>query len=58
MAKKERFEVRKPNKDDHKGIKEAADGVKQGLGALGLVMALVPTVKKYGPKLLNLITKK
>ena len=58
MMKKDRFEVRKPNKDDHKGIKEAANGVKQGLGALGLVMALVPTVKKYGPKLLNLIIKK
>ena len=40
MAK--RFQNKKLNKDDHKEVKQAADGVKKSLGVLGVVvMALV-----------------
>lgn len=58
MAKQERFAVKKPNRDDHEGIKKAADGVKQGIGIAGLMVTAWVGIKKYGPKLLNIITKK
>ena len=58
MAKQERFVVKKPNKDDHRGVKKAADGVKQGIGIAGFLFTLGVGIKKYGPKLLSIITKK
>ena len=58
MAKQERFVVKKPNTDDHKGVKKAADGVKQGVGIAGFLFTLGVGIKKYGPKLLSIITKK
>jgi hypothetical protein len=58
MAKQERFVVNKPNKDDHKGVKKAADGVRQGIGIAGLMVTAWVGIKKYGPKLLSVITKK
>jgi hypothetical protein len=58
MATQERFVVNKPNKDDHKGVKKAADGVKQGVGIVGFLLTLGVGIKKYGPKLLSIITKK
>lgn len=58
MATQKRFVVNKPNKDDHKGVKKAADGVKQGVGIAGFLFTLGVGIKKYGPKLLSIITKK
>lgn len=58
MEMKKRFEVEQPNKDDHKGIRQAAGIVKQGVKVAGMALALVPAIKKYGPKMVNLIIKK
>ena len=58
MATQKRFVVNKPNKDDHKGVKKAADGVKQGVGIAGFLFTLGVGIKKYCPKLLSIITKK
>ena len=58
MATQERFVVNKPNKDDHRGVKKTADGVKQGVGIVGFLLTLGVGIKKYGPKLLSIITKK
>ena len=58
MTKQERFEVKKPNKDDHKGIQKAADIVKQVFTFGGLTIVIGSTIKKYGPKLVSIITKK
>ena len=57
MANQKRFVVNKPNKDDHKGVKKVADGVKQGIGIAGFLFTLGVGIKKYGPKLLSIITK-
>lgn len=58
MEMKKRFEVEQPNKEDHKGIRQAADIVKQGAKIVGMGIALGPAIKKYGPKVVKLIIKK
>lgn len=58
MAQQERFEVKKPDNGDHKGINRAADVAKQVLTFGGLTVAIVKTIQVYGPKVVKIITKK
>lgn len=50
MEKTERFQNKKLNKDDHKGMSRAAKIIR---GAFGAVV-LIPTAKRYGKPALNL----
>ena len=45
------FQNKKLNKDDHKEVKQAADGVKKILGVLGTVLIAIPAIKKYGKEI-------
>ena len=46
MAK--RLQNDKINKDDHKGVGDAAKGVKAGVGIAGFIAVAAPIVKKFG----------
>ncbi len=52
-----RFQVKKLNKDDHKGIKNSAGAVKKILSALGIFTLLAPVVKKYGKDVVEIVKK-
>ena len=44
----ERFQAKKLNKDDHKNIDKAADGIKNGVGFASVLGAGLVFAKKYG----------
>lgn len=52
-----RFENKKPNKDDHKNMKRAAQGVKNGVGVVAVVWGTVKVIKKYGSIVKDIILK-
>lgn len=53
-AKNKRFQKKKLNKDEGKGIKKAAKGVK-GIFKIGTLVAVaVPTIKKFGKPALEI----
>jgi hypothetical protein len=43
---RKQFQNKKLNKDDHKEVKQAADGGKKSLGVLGAVLIAIPAIKK------------
>lgn len=51
MAQK--FQPKKLNKDDHKKVDMAADGLKKGVGALGVLTVIGAGVVKYGKPILK-----
>ena len=44
----ERFQKKKPNKDDHKGISRTAVGIKKGVEFFGIALAVGKVVKDHG----------
>ena len=44
----QRFQRKKLNKEDHKTIDKTADGIKKGVGAVGVLSLVVTGVVKYG----------
>lgn len=60
MDEKKRFQKKNLNKDDHKGMKNAAKAVKggaAGLGALALIVFNKENLKTLGKGALNIATK-
>ena len=49
-----RFQAKKLNKDDHKGVNDTAGAVKKGVGALGVITLAVPIIKKYGKDIVGI----
>lgn len=65
MEEQKRFQNKKLNKEAHKGIKNAAKGVKRVAAAGGILITVGVTVKKVGiktvkelPKLATMIIKR
>lgn len=50
----ERFQKKKPNKDDHKAIKRVAGGMKKGAQACVFVLAAGKVVKDHGKDIANM----
>lgn len=48
---KKRYENKKLNKKDHKKMKDAAGGIKKGLGIIGVFAVAFPVIKKVGKEL-------
>lgn len=51
----QRFQVKKLNKEDHKNIDKAADGIKKGVGLAGALGAGFVFAKKYGKPIANAV---
>lgn len=49
-----RFQAKKLNKDDHKGVKDTAGFVKKGVGILGVIAIVTPIIKKYGKDIVGI----
>ncbi len=44
----ERFQAKNLNRDDHKTIDKTADGIRKGVGALGILGLIATGVVKFG----------
>ena len=49
----ERFQNKKPNKEDHKKVNQAAKNVKKGAGVLGVALFAGKMVKDHGKDVIN-----
>ena len=49
----QRFQGKKLNRDDHKNVDKAADGVQKAIGITGALAIVVTTVVKFGKPVLN-----
>ena len=54
MSENKRFQKKKLNKEDGKGVKKAAKGAKGILKVGTLVAVAVPTIKKFGKPALEI----
>jgi len=53
MSENKRFQKKKLNKEDGKGVKKAAKGAKRFLKVGSLLLVAVPTIKKFGKPVLE-----
>lgn len=58
----QRFQVKKLNKNDHKGVKDTARAVKKSIGIFGTFAIVAPIIKKHGKCIVgiakNIVLKK